>query len=738
MSVARAVLIVLLLTPPGGVSAQERRPLITSVVLKGVHAVPVDELRAGLVTQPTRCRSVLYAPFCLFSRSPVLAVRNYLDAEELKRDVLRVRLFYWRRGYRAVTVQTHTERAKGGTRVIFAITEGQPTTISRLTVTQPDSVLPPRVIREALSLKAGDPLDLVSLDSARTLLYGSYWERGYSDATVDVDTSAVSVDSVSGPVVVQLQSGRRSTVRETQIEGTARISAETINRLMHLAPGDLFRRQDIFEAQRRLYLSGLFSEAEVVPIPTTDSAKTLMVRVVEAPFRRVKLSGGVTTADFAQVDAEFTRYHFLSGARRLTAHLTVSNLLAPQLNGSGVFYDVTGGAEGRARDPFLEPTWSASLEFLQPWAFSPRNQLGASLFTHRRSQPGVVTDRGAGFTLGVTRETTRRSSATLAYTYESSSIDASDVYFCVSVGLCVSSAIDVVSARHGLAPLSLVWQYDSSNDPFVPTHGVRARVDVEHASPLTGSAFGYNRATATVSRYLPINRSLVLAGRLRIGAVRALPGTNRRLGVSDPLADLVIHPRKYFFAGGSQSVRGYGENQLGPRVLTIDPAKLTDTSLSAPCAEASLRDGSCDPNAVGVSASDFQPRPLGGTAVAEGNLELRFPLWRSQGVSGALFVDGGIVGTRSFGSLLGSTGTITPGFGIRVDTPVGPVRVDLGVRPRVVERLPVITQVTEGDGSFSLVTLKTLRRFDQAEATGGVLKQVFSRLTLHIAIGPAF
>ena len=36
----------------------------------------------------------------------------------------------------------------------------------------------------------------------------------------------------------------------------------------------------------------------------------------------------------------------------------------------------------------------------------------------------------------------------------------------------------------------------------------------------------------------------------------------------------VLHPRKRFYAGGANSVRGYAENQLGPRILTIDDSTL--------------------------------------------------------------------------------------------------------------------------------------------------------------------
>ena len=199
-----------------------------------------------------------------------------------------------------------------------------------------------------------------------------------------------------------------------------------------------------------------------------------------------------------------------------------------------------------------------------------------------------------------------------------------------------------------------------------------------------------------------------------------------------------MHPRKQFFSGGSQSVRGYGENQLGPRVLTIDPAYLTDTTLANPCTVDQLADGSCNPNNPGVPSSSFAPQPLGGAAIAEGSIEYRFPIAPKLGLSGTAFIDAAIVGTTRFQDLLSATGMITPGFGILFKTPVGPVRLDLGIRPTVVEDLPVITQLSAGNGQYKLVTLTTPRRYDQAEATGGAFSQFVSRLTLHLAIGPAF
>ena len=717
---------------------QAGHPLVRSVALRGVSKVDRRLLVEGLATKSSKCKNVLYAPACLITRSPVFSVRRYLDVTELRRDELRIRLFYWRRGYRDVAVSSKVNTTRGGVRVVFSIKENEPTVIEKLSVEQKDTVLPSAVVARSVQLKEKDPLDLAAMDSSMILLHEALWERGYADADVQLDTSKVDNARNAGPVMIVLDPGPRTTVAAIDIDGNKEVADLTIRRMLRFQVGGLYRRSAMLESQRDLYLSGLFSEVDIGVQQSFDSAKTVAVRLTEAPLRNIDLKTGFTTADFLQFESLFTRYNFLGGARRLTLRGTVSNLLANQLNGNGVFYDVTNGALPGEREPFLRPTWSASLELTQPWFLTARNQLTASVFTHRRSVPGVVTDVGAGGTISMTRDLGIRTNTTLGYTYEASRIEASDVYFCVAAGVCVPSTVRVIAQRHPLSPIALVTRYDGTNSAFTPTRGVRGRVEFEYASRLTASDYQYGRATGTASTYFRTSRTTVLATRVRFGFVRALPGNNRTLGIPGDTASLVLHPRKQFFAGGSQSVRGYGENQLGPRVLTIDPAKLTDTSRTTACTIGQVTDGSCDPNQPGIRARDFQPRPLGGTSLAEASVEYRFPITFAQGLTGAVFVDGAVVGTRRFSDLFGATGAITPGFGVRFTTPVGPVRLDLGVRPRTVDDLPVITQVTDSTGHLQLVTLKTRRRFDESETTGRSLRKVLNRLTLHLAIGPAF
>jgi outer membrane protein assembly factor BamA len=718
-------------------SAAAERPLVTQVSLRGVKSVDINQLGAGLATKGTRCKSPLYLPICWITRSPTFSTRHHLDPLEFRRDVLRIRLFYWQRGWRDAAVVARTERTSAGVRAIFDIEEKEPTVIRELRVTQTDSILPQRSIDRALQLKAGDPLDVIAMDSTVLMLRDELWERGHASAQIDVDTTQVSDVSNGGPVSITIRPGPLVRVSEIQFTGNQRVSNETIHRQLTFKAGDLFKRSDILGSQRNLYLSGLFSELDIDTPPAGDTLRLVRIRVVEADLNRIEVAGGLTTADFGQVDADFTRHNFFGSARRLTLRGTVSNLFAGSLNGQGLFYDVTNGATDVDRDRFLQPTWSASIDVLQPWLFSVHNQLGVSVFAHRRAVPGIVVERGRGASIAFTRDFGPRTNSTLGYTYELSWIDASDVYFCVSFGVCLRPTIDVLGRGNVLSPLASVTQFDVSNDPFTPDRGYRARVDVEHASRLTSSDFHYNRAELTGSTYHSVSRTAVLAFRARLGWVGALRGTNQALGlVGDD--ELVVHPRKRFYAGGSMSVRGFGERQLGPRVLTVSPTALTDTALATPCSSAQLADQSCDPNLAGLEARAFQPQPLGGSTLAEASVEYRFPLWPVHGISGAFFIDGAIIATRQLTDLLGATTAVTPGFGLRMNTPVGPVRLDLGIRPTLVENLPVVTQVTNPDGSVQLVTLTTLRRYDPLDTRGGFFNQVMSRLRLHLAIGPPF
>jgi outer membrane protein assembly factor BamA len=549
-----------------------------------------------------------------------------------------------------------------------------------------------------------------------------------------VDT-AIAIDSTAHTAVVTytLNPKYKTTVEDIIIKGNDDVAERTIRKSLTFNVGDVFVRSEMLRSQRALYESNLFRRAAIEPRPpidiaTPDSAKVIVVTVQEAPPREGRLSAGFNTVDFVQVGGRFTDYNFFGGARTLDVQAAVGNLLASSLNGRGIFHQ-TSGAPTSDLARYFVPTYNGSIDLRQPWFGSPRNELALSLFTHRRSAPGIYIDRGYGTSLTFTRDVAERAPASLNYRFEISKVDAGDVYFCINYGVCDLPTLNALRGNQKLSPLTITSSIDRTNDPFSPNTGYRADGSVEHASAFTASDFRYNRATVDGAAFYKLRTRGAIGAHARIGWVNALGSTAQAVGVSLGNDDGILHPRKRFYAGGSHSVRGYGENQLGPRVLTVPIGVLqAHDSLNVACTSGTDVT-SCNPNA-GLLDRDFEPRPLGGNFVLEGSVEARFPVW--QQLFGAVFVDAGMVEQKTSPDLPKSRSAITPGFGFRYRSPVGPIRADIGINPGGSETLPVVTENIV-NGQRRLVTLQQRRVYSPTQG-GGIL----NRMILHLSIGEAF
>jgi len=709
-------------------------PEVVNLTLKGTKAVKQADLLQSIYTTASYCNSIILKPFCWISKSHLFYTRKYLDHKELQRDVLRVRIFYWKRGYRETEVDTAVvTRGRNQVGVTFNIKEGPPTIVSDVIVKQePLQLLTQREIDNRVVISKGSPLNLIRIDSSRVQLQTSLFDKGYADAEVDT-TVAVDTAARTAVVTLSLNPKYKTTVEDIVIQGNDDVDDRTIRKSLTFHVGDVFRRSDMLRSQRRLYESNLFRRAAIEPRPpidiaTPDSAKVVVVNVVEAPPREARVSAGFNTIDFFQVEGSFTHYNFLGGARNLQLQGVIGNLLAESLNGKGIFQNVSN-APGSDMARYFTPTYNASLNLRQPWFGSPHNELALGLFSHRRSAPGIYIDRGYGTSLTFTRDVTDRAPASVNYRFEVSKVDAGDVYFCVNFGVCDQPTLEALRGNQKLSPLSITAAIDRTNDPFFPNKGFRATGGVETANTFTLSDYRYNRATADGSGWFQIRKRGAIGAHLNIGWVRSLGSTFEATGVSASLGGGVLHPRKRFYAGGSHSVRGFGENQLGPRVLTV-PIGVLQTHDSTNLACTSGADvTTCDPNAANLKDRDFEPRPLGGNFLIEGSIEARFPVW--QALTGAAFIDAGAVTQHTDPTLPSRTAGITPGIGIRYSSPVGPIRADLGLNPGGSETLPVVTENIV-NGVRTLVRLQQRRVYHPT--AGGLL----NRLVIHLSIGEAF
>lgn len=713
------------------------RPEVRALTITGVSHEDARDLTNYISTQATQCASFLLEPFCLLSHSPTFQNRYYLDETEFKRDVVRIRLYYWLRGYREATVDTTVDKiGPRQVHVTFAVHENAPTIIRSLTIAADSSLINGRTRSRLTILHEKDPLDLVRLDTMRIEFQRAAWNRGYGDAIVD--TSIVVDDSAKlADVKLVLTPNRVTTIGKITITGTQKVNQSVVEHALTFHTGDLYKQSSLLESQRNLYESNLFRLARIQVPPQPDSVKNVNIDVTEAPLHEVRAGPGINNVDFAQLQAHYTSYNLLGGARRLDVTSTVGNLFASSLQGRGGFRNVAGAVPvGTDVSPYLQATYNASIDLKQPsFLRRPSNSADIGVFTHRSINPGVFIDKGYGSQVTFTNEVAVRAPVSVTYRYELNKVEASDVYFCVNYGVCDALTIGTLRSHQSLSPLTLTANIDRTNVPLSPTRGYVARLDLEHASQFTASDYRYNRAFFDAAIYSGRRRTNhVVSAHLRAGWVAALQSGD---------APGVLHPQKRFYAGGANSVRGYGENQLGPRILTIDGGTLLGGATSTgggTCALTIEAVKFCDPNSPKLSRSNFIPQPLGGGTLLEGSVEYRFPMPGGdlmRDFTGAMFLDGAVVGRgdirgiEPIGSSVKGTGAITPGVGIRYQSPVGPIRMDVGFNPNRAEDLAVVTAVRDSTGQMRIVALGKTRNFAQSS-------RFLDRLAFHFSIGEAY
>jgi outer membrane protein assembly factor BamA len=748
-------------------ASRRDRPEVLGVRFVGVRHVDKAALASSIATQASHCKSIFLEPFCVVTKSHFFYERDYLDRDELSRDVLRILIFYYKHGYRDASVDTSLAPRHGPVaRVTFTVTEGPVTTVSRIDIT-PDTLFRGKARdRLLLRLRPGDPLDLYALDTTTRDMRTALWREAYADVRIDTATVLTAGPPPSAAITFTVTPGKKAIIGTVNVTGNDKVSAQTVRRSLVFRPDEPFHRNEVAPQQRSLYESGLFRAGKIAVVPDStrgDSVKDITVSVTEAPLHQAQLRAGFSTVEFFQTTGSMTFYNWLGDGRKLTLTAGAANLLAPQLNGRAIFQDVVHEAsdQGFNTSPFLQPEWQFAADLTQPWFLAPENSLGLGVFARRRSAPGVYVDQGYGANITFTRTFLGGAlPVSLRYQFEQTDVYAGQVYYCVNFGTCDIPTINALSGQHRLSPLTLSAGMDRSNSTLYPTSGFTVHADLQHASALTYSQFHYDRAFIDGAWYkaiAQINRSAigtaVLALHASAGWVRPL----HTQSFPDTVIADILYPRVRFYAGGANSVRGFGENQLGPRVLTISPDSLRQRTIHISAHHdttvffcgASTPIGSCDPNAqahyidskgrtrtVTISDAQFTPRPLGGNQMLEGTAEFRFPIKGNLGA--AAFVDAAVVGTGTGfgGEPIHAAAAATPGVGIRYYSSVGAIRIDIGFNPITTYNLVVITQQGSGK-SAALVKLPSTRTYAPAVTEGGPAG-LLNRINLNLSIGQAF
>ena len=727
------LLFVLLALPPV-VGAQANQPQVTVVRFLGNQSFSDQALASAIVTRETECRSTILQPFCLFgadwAQEPF-----YLQARSLARDLARIRLFYYERGYRQATVDTTVVRpTPEEVRIRFLIEEGRPVIVDSLRFEGLAGVPDSAQITDDVPLEAGDPLSGPLMDATRDSIRSRLQNRGYAHADVLRNYFIGAEDPYSARVSYDVYTGPLSYVGPMTVVGNEVTSDQVVRRMLPFSEGAIYRQNQIFEAQRNLYNLEIFTHAEIRPDLENrpDSIVPLRIQVNEGDVHRVRTGLGWNNGDCVNSEGRWVSRNFRGGARRLQLRGRISNVLAERFSDSLCNEAGTGA--------FGELNWVLSADFSQPWIFSPRNSLNLGVYGERQSLKDIYVREAVGATAGLSRTVGRAQILTLGYRPELSRLEAAEIFFCRGFQVCAPDDIAVLSGANWLSPVSLSYSQDRSNQVLNPTEGYSFTVEAEHASGYTGSNYAYHRAVGELNGYWSVRGGLVLASRVRAGWLDPLP-FEEELSQGDGLQ--IAHPEKRFYAGGSNSVRGYAENQLGPQNLSVQVSRLLlprDT-LPPVCTPQQLLDLTCD--AGELPDASFTQRPTGGSQLLEGNLEFRFPFVGSQ-TQAVLFLDYGYVWPEP-GRIAFSDLKFTPGIGFRYFTPLGPLRIDVGYQLDAGERLQVVTtQIRpaepgeDGIGDTGYVATEELAILQPQVLYDDVDPWTLGRFQVHFSLGQAF
>lgn len=630
----------------------------------GNREFTATELASTVVTRPSS-----------LSGLPVVGERRCLDPIEFVRDVRRLETLYRRRGFPDVGIDTIVRaRQPGVIDITFAIAEGVPMRVTALRLMGLDAAPEVRDAARDFPLRVGGVFDRGALEAGRDTVLRRLRNLGWPQA--EALLAYTTNDSArTAEVELTVVAGTRARIGTISLDVTPndgaprRIADGTIRRTLALNPGDLYSARAIIDAQRNLYQTDAFQRVDLVADstqPAGDSIVNITVRLVEGDRFAARGGLGWATLDCFRMQGALTDRDFLPYAQRLEVNARVSKIgIGDPLDGAPSL------CQGQARsDPYSRTlNYFISMTVQQPVRARQSRIPTLTLFSSTLSEYRAYLRRTPiGGALSVTNPLQSRLPSTLSYQVELGRTEAEPAFFCAVFNACDPESRGFLQRNNRLAALEYSVTRERRNDLLRPTGGSTLRLAVRHASKAIGSdpTQQFNRGVADATWYRALGRRVVLTTHLRGGVVYG-GGITPRLGGFIP-------PQERLYAGGPTTVRGFRQNELGPAVYIV----------SAYSEDA--EDGRTYYRADRASVTE-RVVPTGGNTLVVGNLELGLPSPVAPNLLGlALFTDAGRLWNRGGGT----TGTldddgpsikITPGFGVRIASPFGAIRIDLGYNP---------------------------------------------------------
>ena len=394
---------------------------------------------------------------------------------------------------------------------------------------------------------------------------------GYFDASFQEHHVSIAPAQNTADISIRLDGGERYRLGDVRVHQDA-LHPQLFDRYLTLQPGNPYSSKAMNETYARLLESGYYDRVNLSP--DLDSR-----------------SGGVVDVDV----------HATAGSKRTTVvGVGYATDTGPRVRGDLRYRRVNDRGHRANLGLLASPVTSeVSIEYRLPYG-DPTHQWLA--FTASLKHEDTDTSRSTTRSVGASR-TQRRG----AHWTETNYVDVRNEDFDVAEQ----------EGQSNLVLLGSSWTRTTAIDAPRPMHGHTLSFDVRGASDALLSDTSFIQVITKAKQIVPLGSKIRLLGRVTAGWT-----------LKEALSDLP--PSIRFFAGGDNSVRGYGYEELGPEV---------------------------------------DDEVIGGSKLLTGSLELDVPVRTNWSL--AAFVDSGSAfdSSPSF-----STGV---GIGIRWFSPLGPLRLDI-------------------------------------------------------------
>jgi outer membrane protein insertion porin family/translocation and assembly module TamA len=619
--------------------------------------------------------------------------RDIYDPNLVARDLERIERFYRARGYYDVKVVAARVESVGEREVEIEVrvTPGPRVVVRNV---QEDAAallgLPLDVASKYTKVEpivAGAPFDEALLTKRKTNLENTLKRSGYAYAKVRV-TATVDLNAHAADIVTSMQAGTRVRFGEIRIAGLKQIPEEKVRAALSLRQGQQYSDDDLDDARQALVAMQLFTRVEITPDLSNPTAPEvpILVALQEDQLRKLTLGGG-TVVDALKFQVHLStgweHKNFLGGARRLAIDAKIGVDFFPwRLENFNYF----------AHTPNLFLVMDSQVTLEQPSIFNGRTKGAVSARYTRRPilyslpadtdtsketvigyhQPSAQASLERGFVgTRINLKPSYNIQANLPFTYQNipsaGKPNPNDVLQTVWVSYPRLEATfstkpgDIFKDRAKREfTISFLNSLEIAGMSLGGTRIFGGSVsDVKIEPEIRGVApiFAGKRSSEQKAG------NLTVAARFKVGFILAPDyGSTLRSEQTKEDDPNVIHDQqkllmRAFYSGGPSSNRGYAFAAISPH------GPIGVLSTNADCVK--------DPS------QERCVRPLGGFTQWETSLELRYA--GLYPVTVVLFADAADV-TRDIGRIQFKYPHLSVGPGLRYETPVGPIRLDVGFR----------------------------------------------------------